>query len=422
MLLREEQLSDNPQNGAHNSNERTTTSPSLSISVRSQAKRTSARLRSSIGAVMQRFGHDKIATGEVMEQSKSSVHPVAVVDLEGANMLQSVASNRSFDGELVLTIFNKGGAPMALNLAHNMHEHNLHSYTLIGNDENACFAVHAVDKNIACVYTSYLRNDPRLRKYRVEAEHGLAPFRLWWARFYYMMLLAKQGMNVMYVDIDVSFRQNPYTFFRGPLKHHNLFVQRERFGLPGLNIGIFYCQRCYEDTGAHYILSESLRRRDEILDADPPLRNEYGRIASGPKNVLWDQHILNDAAETAAGGFESKRRSMSLLYKPENRESWMKKQGYASVPWKKDSIWKPEHLRFGGKRTEYAWHSLAPLGTNNYSESTLIGPPGWLFGGFSGVIAEEVDQGWWSWWNHDPPPVVMAHLVGSLNKASCISV
>ena len=348
-------------------------------------------------------------------RAASHVSSLSVVDLEAPLALERVAANRSSSGEIVLTIFNRGGAAFALNLAHNMRSKGLDFYVLIGNDADSCAAVHAVDSSVACVYSTYMKGDERLKRYRVDAEHGLAPFRLWWARFYYMTELVKRGLNVMYVDIDVSFRSSPYPYFHGPLNNHNLFIQRERRALPGLNIGIVYCQRCSEGSGAHFVLSESLRRRDEILNSEQPLRNEEGHIASGPKNVLWDQHIVNDAAETASAGFESKRRSMSLLYKPENRESWMRSQGYRSEAWRTGKLWKPESLRFGGKQTEFAWHALTGPRSNT-TDSSLVGPPGWLFGGFSGIIADSIDQGWWSWWNHEPPPVVMGHMVGSINK------
>lgn len=90
-----------------------------------------------------------------------------------------------------------------------------------------------------------------------------------------------------YVDVDVLFRSDPYPYFKREFGDYNLFVQRERPAFPGLNIGIVYCQNCFLGSGGWWVVNESLRRRDEILSSDPPIRNDWGAVASGQLDLCF---------------------------------------------------------------------------------------------------------------------------------------
>ncbi|XRB06590.1 nucleotide-diphospho-sugar transferase [Pycnococcus provasolii] len=353
-------------------------------------------------------------------ESAGKVKPLTrILDLEEPGALEEVAAARAFNKELIMTIFNPDGSVMGLNLLANLAGLNMAHYFIIGNTKELCEEFAAFDASIACAWTSYLQGHPGLPKYSLLNEMGGAPFRLWWARFSYMARLADLGYNVMYVDTDVSFRVNPYPIFKGTFGKHNLLVQRERPVLPGLNIGIVYCQECAKGSGAWWVLQQTVQRMRDILDAPEPVKRWDGQVAGGAKDLLWDQHIFNDVAETAAGGYLSYRRSYERLQPDDKKGTWAKEQGYKEVPWENEEVTIPEPLDGAGRKDTIVWKALAPYPLPKEGEvppSTLVAAPGWFFGGWSGVEGTDKSQGVWGWWNVDPPQCAMAHLVGAINK------
>lgn len=368
-------------------------------------------------------GPGAAAAGEFA--SKGKVQPLdEVVDLEEPGVLEAVAEKRSFKKELIITIFNPKGSVMGLNLVRNLAALNIEHYLIIGNTAELCEEFMRFDKNTGCAWSSYLKDHPRLSTYEVSNEEGGAPFRLWWARFAYMARLSAKGYNVMYVDIDVSFRVDPYPVFKGPLGRHNLLSQRERAALPGMNIGIVYCQNCKAGSGGHWVLENTVQRMMDILESEPPRTKWDGRVAGGAKELLWDQHIFNDVLESAAGQFLSVRRSGERVIEPSERNAWIKKQGYPDVPWNEEPVTVPLGLMDSGKPSMIFWHPISPLGKEQKEQEadTVVAAPGWLFGGWSGVIADPKQQGVEGWWNTQPAPNVMSHLVGAINKVHTYKV
>jgi hypothetical protein len=120
-----------------------------------------------------------------------------------------------------------------------------------------------------------------------------------------------------------------------PLSRFSLVAQREQPQPPGLNIGVMYARAASASASASappsavaWLLNETVRRAASTLGAQPPLARWDGAVSRGPKEVLWDQYILNDAAESAAAGATVVRRAGGRLRQHgEARDAWEVRSG-----------------------------------------------------------------------------------------------
>jgi hypothetical protein len=108
---------------------------------------------------------------------------------------------------------------------------------------------------------------------------------------------------------------HPRAHQSAPLSRFALVAQREQPRPPGLNIGVVYARAASAGTSSAvaWLLNETVRRAASTLAAQPPLARWDGAVSAGPKEVLWDQYILNDAVESAVAGAAVVRRAGGRL-------------------------------------------------------------------------------------------------------------
>jgi hypothetical protein len=94
--------------------------------------------------------------------------------------------------------------------------------------------------------------------------------------------------------------------------------------LPAVNIGYIYCQNCTANGRSVWVLEETLRRIEELLDLPEPSAFFDEMMATGvleklpdmrhlvgPKKMLLDQAHVNDVLETSVHKRYSKRRTIA---------------------------------------------------------------------------------------------------------------
>jgi hypothetical protein len=94
--------------------------------------------------------------------------------------------------------------------------------------------------------------------------------------------------------------------------------------LPSVNIGYIYCQNCTKGGRSVWVLEESLRRIEELLDLPEPSKFFDEMLSTGvlqklpdmqplmgPKKMLLDQAHVDDVIETSVHRRYSKRRSIA---------------------------------------------------------------------------------------------------------------
>lgn len=94
--------------------------------------------------------------------------------------------------------------------------------------------------------------------------------------------------------------------------------------LPSVNIGYIYCQNCTASGRGVWVLEESLRRIEELLNLPEPSAFFKEMLASGtleklpdmrpllgPKKMLLDQAHVDDVIETSVHKRYSKRRTIA---------------------------------------------------------------------------------------------------------------
>ena len=110
----------------------------------------------------------------------------------------------------------------------------------------------------------------------------------------------------------------------GSMESTNLKKDLEMQQLPSVNIGYIYCQNCSANGRSVWVLEESLRRIEELLNLDKPAAFFDRMLASGvleslpdmrklmgAKKMLLDQSHVDDVLETSVHKRYSKRRTVA---------------------------------------------------------------------------------------------------------------
>ncbi len=376
-------------------------------------------------------------------RSIGKVSPLHGEDLSQPGALEAAALKRSYRKEIIIMVSNTRGTHLAANQVANFRSVGIEHYLLITNTAQCCQRLMAGPWDLTCGWTSYLLNHPRLHTYQLTKEESAVPFRLWWVRFQFLERLVGLGYNAMYVDTDVSFRVNPYPLFKGPFARYTLFGQDETGFINGINIGFIYVQNALSTGGARRVLNETLMRMYSILEAEEPLRKWDGNVATGAKEVLWDQHIYNDVLESAVVGREMHRRSHQRLIDPANgkRRVWEREQGFpvgGELHFDVETITVlPEDVptTSDGRKLDLTpgvykiktkplfWYGdmvYLPRQPEDSAPERLVAMPPWLVAGWSGVAGDIRLQGVSGHWNINPPKIAIAHMVGALAKQTTL--
>ncbi|KAK3259243.1 hypothetical protein CYMTET_31751, partial [Cymbomonas tetramitiformis] len=206
---------------------------------------------------------------------------------------------------------------------------------------------------------------------------------------------------------------------------HPLTLQAEGGSLHGLNIGFIYCQNCAVDGRGQWVLQETVDRIEGYLDLEnindvyspyealnitrPPYR------LKGAKNVLWDQHNLNDVVESSAVGKKLNRRSHGIGIQDDHmRNQWTRRFFPRDEAWRVDPATPAWMTQKSSAHTPVKWHELKL--PQHAADESVVGAPTWLVGGWAGVQGPRSTQGVSGWWNVRAPP--FAHFVGCPDKAA----
>jgi hypothetical protein len=111
--------------------------------------------------------------------------------------------------------------------------------------------------------------------------------------------------------------------------------------LPSVNIGLMYCQNCTAGGRAQWVLDESLRRIESLLDLPRPSDFFAPMVASGhlhatpdmrslvgAKRMLLDQAHIDDALETSVWRLHSRRRTIAAWLPHRDGRSLMTFHGW----------------------------------------------------------------------------------------------
>ena len=211
--------------------------------------------------------------------------------------------------EIIFMLTDDHHVRLALNLLLNLDELKLHHHLIIASRPRVCATTWAraqqIGVSLGCGHSSFLhrgssaRIDAGLDAYAIEDTHV---YHLWWQRWFFLSEAVGLGYKVLSLDTDVSLRADPYPLFHGPLAHHDLITGLDTdqamrpFYFPAANVGLVYA-RGPPNGGAHWVLSESRRRLERLLQGGiVPLPEQRGVS----QQVVWDQDTFKDVLETAA--------------------------------------------------------------------------------------------------------------------------
>jgi len=358
----------------------------------------------------------KKSEGDTLEwESFGKVERFLGGDLEDPETFKKMVAARSYNCELIIIAANEGGTLMAANTILNFHRLGIDHYILLVRTQEHCTRLTQLqDIEISCAWSTYMKNHKALPKFGIgDCPHCRDAFRLWVARIRYLGHMIRAGLNAMYIDTDVTFTVNPYPAFKEKkMKDHNLILQLEQHSANGLNIGVMYCQNCAPNGRSQWVFDETINRIEVILDMDDPTTIwaedvEQGIVHppfqwQGAKNIIWDQHTLNDVTESSVTGKESRRRSYHIGVKGEERQKYLNAHGYKNPPnfdMNQDGV--------------QSLPLLLPTDAPGAGE-TLVGAPTWLVGGWAGVAGDRSTQGVSGWWHKRAPPI--CHFVGCPDK------
>ena len=224
-------------------------------------------------------------------------------------LARALAVRATQSREIIFMLTDDHHVRLALNLLLNLDELKLHHHLIIASRPEVCAATWAraqqIGLSLGCGHSSFLhrgssaRIDAGLDAYNIEDTHV---YHLWWQRWFFLSEAVGLGYRVLSLDTDVSLRANPYPLFHGPLAHHDLITGLDTdqalrpFYFPAANVGLVYA-RGPPGGGAHWVLSESRRRLEQLLQGEiVPLPEQRGVS----QQVVWDQDTFKDVLETAA--------------------------------------------------------------------------------------------------------------------------
>ena len=244
--------------------------------------------------------------------------------------------------------------------------------------------------------------------------------------------MAELGYNVLYIDTDVFFGENPYPRLHDPvLKAHNIVIQRETESVHGLNIGFIWLNNCSPGGPCRWIFKEALDRLYALLDLDDiesiwkesdaagASKEPHNRIF-GVKAVLWDQHIVNDVVETLVTNKLSHRRSyLRGVSGDENKFTdflglprgglpvfWNTTMDADLTPYEcSRSTCSTDAVHF---RELFNFHS-----DGRKSNETIAGAPLRLLGGWDGIHGPPPVKGVNGWWAAPEARPSVMHFVGA---------
>ena len=338
-----------------------------------------------------------------------------------ARVAQQVAA-RAFNGkEVILTVSDGGGLPLAVNLAASLAKVKLYHYLILAADESVCPLLTTVDAP-ACVWSSLLRQyRARLNAYRIRA------FQLMWLqRWYYVRRLLQLGINCMLLDTDVVLYRDPYTYFKGVFANHSLFgLMDSSVTFAKTNGGTWYFQPKSLRGPVMHLIDEFERRTFQLIGnrSVPPIRyarNHVGLPAGEVADrmtddqfvisnwVLFSAHIGRDVAYRSYTEKDMPETAWRGL--PVGRSFWDPVGQAFIVP---PEIGAYGELRLGGAYLRRYSLRERELQHNGIKEHLMLAPS-WLFSGESDSGAST--KGWpartlATYWGHDPPPMVLAHFV-----------
>ena len=152
--------------------------------------------------------------------------------------------------------------------------------------------------------------------------------------------------------------------------------------LGAVNIGWIYCQNCAPGGRAQWVLDESLRRIEDLLNLTSPTAFFEPMVASGhlhevpdpgplvgAKRMLFDQGQIDDALETSVWQRHSRRRTVAAILPAEQAKGVMHYHGWngtgldvAGPAWGREDeglVW--DHLSY-------------PAGARNETVRSAVGP------------------------------------------------
>lgn len=285
--------------------------------------------------------------------SASAVRAFPGGDLEGAGVFEAALAARAPAGELIVMCVGDTQDPrrvvkdpalktlsvdFAVNLVRNLAGVGVEHYFMLTSSEALCRRLQTDYGVEGCVWSSLWADHPGQVEWAVKADEM---FLMWAKQWHYVARALRTGLNVMRLDGDVFFGENPYPLLKGPyLGRFNMISQNDIFQAftrptcvrheqaapiqagfaenhhdrefveapagadlppcllaklrPELNIGMLYVQNASPDGAAVEIIETVVSRIVELL-GKPALRDKPGKIL---KEQLLDQPLFRHEAST----------------------------------------------------------------------------------------------------------------------------
>ena len=285
--------------------------------------------------------------------SASAVRAFPGGDLEGAGVFEAALAARAPAGELIVMCVGDTQDPrrvvkdpalktlsvdFAVNLVRNLAGVGVEHYFMLTSSEALCRRLQTDYGVEGCVWSSLWADHPGQVEWAVKADEM---FLMWAKQWHYVARALRTGLNVMRLDGDVFFGENPYPLLKGPyLGRFNIISQNDIFQAftrptcvrheqaapiqagfaenhhdrefveapagadlppcllaklrPELNIGMLYVQNASPDGAAVEIIETVVSRIVELL-GKPALRDKPGKIL---KEQLLDQPLFRHEAST----------------------------------------------------------------------------------------------------------------------------
>ena len=235
--------------------------------------------------------------------------PIASGDLSDPAVLRRAVEARSFRGEIILFAFDFCSASEAIGLISSLRRASFEHFLPFTDGEATCVSMQRIlgvgggligqdATPPPCFWASWPGNHsgwnvwgskPSCVSAELDGKRFCVLEQLWLSRYHAAALLLGAGVNVLHIDTDAIFLQDPYVALKAPpLSQHALVVLAEK----PANGGLWYASA--RGGAARWVMEEVVRRTVAVLELTP----RRGRKSIPP----FDQAMLGDVLFTAADG------------------------------------------------------------------------------------------------------------------------
>ncbi|KAK3275440.1 hypothetical protein CYMTET_16434 [Cymbomonas tetramitiformis] len=337
-----------------------------------------------------------------------SVTPFPGGDLESPGVWEKALATRAPGKELILMAvgdtrdhrraqkdpaLKRISLEFVVNLVRNLHSFGIDHYLMLASSEDLCNRLRATYDIQGCAWSSHLHAHPGLPSWNLQPGDM---FLLWAQQWHYVAKAIEHNVNVMRVDSDVVFTENPYPILKGPLfSRFNVLAQTDIFkeriecgqrmsvvppeetervkalvgdlnlcgkgGGPLINVGLVYIQNAKLGGAIHDVVTGTVAQIVSLLDS----------LAEGSEkgdpNRLIDQPIMREQINK-----HNKRGGWYMMNAEQSAGIYGMEAPCPHAPEVCDQVTKAR------RQTAFAVATLQKDGDS--MEETWVGAPDWLFG------------------------------------------